>query len=110
MLGHFLKHFKVTISECVMKEKTIFLARGMRKSDDMDNGDVFTERAGDLEIDFVRIGMTATWETKGLHRQEQKARLLRNVSIHLVGYSAKALSDGMFEGSKRISTAYQLQT
>lgn len=50
MLGHFLKNFKVTVSESVVEEEAILLAGGVWDPDDMDDRHMFTERAGDLEI------------------------------------------------------------
>lgn len=50
MLGHFLKHFEVTVSESVMEKKTILLGAGVWDPDYMDNGNMFTERAGDLDV------------------------------------------------------------
>lgn len=49
MLRHFLKHFEVTVSESVVEEEAILLAGGVWDPDDMDNGHMFTEGAGDLE-------------------------------------------------------------
>lgn len=50
VLGHFLKHFEVTVSESVMEEKTILLGAGVWNSDYMDNGNMLAERTGDLDI------------------------------------------------------------
>lgn len=58
MLGHFLKHFKVTVSESVVEEEAILLAGGMWDPDYMDDGNMFAERASDLEIGFVSVGAT----------------------------------------------------